>query len=167
MEKNQEVLVVVSFDYTALKTRIKERFGTYHAFAAALGVSDKTLYRWLNNETPMSIGSLRRMVEYLEIPAGEIDYFFFRLRPPSEIPHELEAKIQQMDGAKLDLLMRYINCLISIVLFHLGKTKHISVLLKNRASTAPALSLYHDQSITAFSRLQNTNYRRYIAAAKW
>lgn len=76
MEKNQEVLVVVSFDYTALKTRIKERFGTYHAFAAALGVSDKTLYRWLNNETPMSIGSLRRMVEYMEIPAGEIDYFF-------------------------------------------------------------------------------------------
>lgn len=138
MEKNQEVLVVVSFDYTALKTRIKERFGTYHAFAAALGVSDKTLYRWLNNETPMSIGSLRRMVEYMEIPAGEIDYFFFRLRPPSEIPHELEAKIQQMDGAKLDLLMRYINCLISMRTNHSPEVakadNRLRALLKSEAT---------------------------------
>lgn len=30
--------MIVNFDYTVLKARIKERFGTYHAFAAALGV---------------------------------------------------------------------------------------------------------------------------------
>ena len=103
-------------DYTALKARIKECFGTYRAFAAALGISERTLRRWLNNKTPMPIWALSGMVKLLEIPDKEVDFFFFDRYP--ELPQKLEANIGRLDGDFFDLFMRYAICLNSMQINH-------------------------------------------------
>lgn len=67
----------MKFDYSVLRARIKERFGTYRSFAAALGVSDRTLRRWLQCEPTMSVYYCRRMIRLLNIPNKDIDAVFF------------------------------------------------------------------------------------------
>ena len=68
----------MKIDFADLKARILSMFGSYRAFAAALGVSVGTLNRWLNNKTSMPMDALYRMVDLLLIPDAEVNYFFFR-----------------------------------------------------------------------------------------
>lgn len=76
------------FDHTALRTRIKERFGTYRSFASALGISNSTLYRWLQENGNMPCSAIFRMAEILEIPDREVETFFFALRPDFNVLRE-------------------------------------------------------------------------------
>lgn len=106
--------MIMKFDYRALKTLIKQRFGTYRAFASALKVSEGTLNRWLNNKTPIRLEALRRMVELLEIPDREIDSFFFCPLIQDELPRRLVKNTSQMRSDYFALFVRYAVCLLSL-----------------------------------------------------
>ncbi|MGN0983065.1 MAG: DUF739 family protein [Candidatus Limivicinus sp.] len=104
----------MKFDYTALRGRIKERFGTYRSFAAALGVSDRTLRRWLQCKPDMPIRALYRMVEILEIPDCEVEFYFFSMESTTKITQEIVENIGRMSSDLIDLFIRFMNCLIAM-----------------------------------------------------
>ena len=104
----------MKFDYTALRGRIKERFGTYRSFAAALGVSDRTLRRWLQCKTDMKIRAISRMVEILEIPDCEVEFYFFSMESPTKITQEIVENIGRMSSDLIDLFIRFMTCLIAM-----------------------------------------------------
>lgn len=67
------------FDYRKLRGRIKERFGTQDAFAAAMGIGRVSLSQRLNNSLGFSQREILRAAELLEIPTEEIPDYFFRI----------------------------------------------------------------------------------------
>lgn len=70
----------MSYDYSKLKGRIKEVFGTQEAFAAAMGMSSAALSARLNNVNNFSQTEIDLACKLLHIPDGEIrSYFFCRL----------------------------------------------------------------------------------------
>ncbi|MGP2526459.1 DUF739 family protein [Acidaminococcus sp. LBK-2] len=70
----------MSYEYSKLKGRIKEIFGTQEAFAAAMGMSSAALSARLNNVNNFSQAEIDLACKLLHIPDGEIrSYFFCRL----------------------------------------------------------------------------------------
>lgn len=70
----------MSYEYSKLKGRIKEVFGTQEAFAAAMGMSSAVLSARLNNVNNFSQAEIDLACKLLHIPDGEIrSYFFCRL----------------------------------------------------------------------------------------
>lgn len=70
----------MSYDYSKLKGRIKEVFGTQEAFAAAMEMSSAALSARLNNVNNFSQAEIDLACQLLHIPDGEIrSYFFCRL----------------------------------------------------------------------------------------
>lgn len=67
------------FDYSKLRGRIKERFGTQDRFAAALGIGRVSLSQRLNNSLGFSQEEILRAAELLGIPTEEIPAYFFRV----------------------------------------------------------------------------------------
>ncbi|MDO4384361.1 MAG: DUF739 family protein [Clostridia bacterium] len=65
------------FDYAKLNGRIKEKVGTQARFAKALGVSEPTLSKKLNNKTVFTADEINRSCEVLEISFAEIPIYFF------------------------------------------------------------------------------------------
>lgn len=71
--------VAIPMDYSKLRGRIVEKFGKNAAFAEAIGISETTLSKWLNNQKYWKHEVMIAAVEALEIPLDEIgDYFFTR-----------------------------------------------------------------------------------------
>lgn len=69
----------MAFDYSKLRGRIIEKYGTRKAFAAAAGFSEPALSARLNNLVPFKTGEIMKICapELLDIPAQEVtDYFF-------------------------------------------------------------------------------------------
>lgn len=60
-----------------LKARIVEKFGDQKSFAKALGMTEATLSRLLNEGRDWKGSMLMRAVELLEIPAVQVDSYFF------------------------------------------------------------------------------------------
>lgn len=60
-----------------LQTRIAERFGTRKAFAEAVGMEESTLSRYLSQGKDWKGSLLIKAVEVLEIPADQIEAYFF------------------------------------------------------------------------------------------
>lgn len=60
-----------------LQSRIIEKFGTQAAFAEALGMDKTTLSRLLSEGREWKGSKMMKAVEVLEIPAEEIDSYFF------------------------------------------------------------------------------------------
>ena len=60
-----------------LQSRIIEKFGTQAAFAEALGIDKSTLSRLINEGREWKGSKMMKAVEVLEIPAEEIDSYFF------------------------------------------------------------------------------------------
>ena len=67
------------FDYSKLRGRIKEKFGTQDRFANALGIGRVSLSQRLNNSLGFSQEEILRAAELLEIPTEEIPAYFFRV----------------------------------------------------------------------------------------
>lgn len=65
------------FDYSKLKGKIKEIFGTQAAFAKAMGVSGVSLSSKLNNATQFTQVEINRACELLSIPVEHIPVYFF------------------------------------------------------------------------------------------
>lgn len=60
-----------------LQARIAEKYGTQKAFAEAIGMEKSTLSRYLSQGKDWKGSLLIKAVQSLEIPANEIDAYFF------------------------------------------------------------------------------------------
>lgn len=60
-----------------LKARIIEKYGDQKSFAEALGMTEPTLSRLLNEGRDWKGSMLMKAVELLEIPAVQVDSYFF------------------------------------------------------------------------------------------
>ena len=67
----------MSYKTEKLQARIVERYGTQKAFADAIGMEKSTLSRYLSQGKDWKGSLLIKAVEALEIPADEIDSYFF------------------------------------------------------------------------------------------
>lgn len=67
----------MAFNYSKLRGRIIEKFGTQGCFSKALGVSERTLSLKLNNKIFFSQDEISRMSELLEITSDKIQFYFF------------------------------------------------------------------------------------------
>jgi len=67
----------LTFNYSKLRGKIVEKYGSIAAFSTALGISNITLSMKLNNKIRFTSDDIIKIVELLEIPTDEIgDYFF-------------------------------------------------------------------------------------------
>lgn len=65
------------FDYSKLLGKIVEVFGTQGNFAQAIGLSENTLSRKLNNKVDWKVSEINKAVEELGIERVEIPLYFF------------------------------------------------------------------------------------------
>jgi transcriptional regulator with XRE-family HTH domain len=67
----------IRFNYRKLRGKIKEVFDTQQAFASALGISQTSLSKRLNNEWEWSQQEMGRALELLGVDQSEINAYFF------------------------------------------------------------------------------------------
>lgn len=67
----------MEFDFSKLRGRIVEKFGTNAAFAAAMGFADSALSARLNNKTPWDGVEIHTARGLLDILPEEIPVYFF------------------------------------------------------------------------------------------
>ena len=67
----------MSFDYSKLKGKIVEKYGTQTAFAHAMGVSKNVLSGKMKNKTRFTTDEIVSMIALLDIPECEIGKYFF------------------------------------------------------------------------------------------
>lgn len=67
----------MSFNYSKLRGKIKEKFKTQGAFAKELGISSVSLSAKLNNRVEFSQMEMDRCCELLEFPKDFIPIFFY------------------------------------------------------------------------------------------
>ena len=67
------------FDFSKLRGRIVERYGTCEKFAEALGKSKTWVSARLNNVVPWGADEIHAVIvpDVLDIPTGEIPAYFF------------------------------------------------------------------------------------------
>jgi len=67
------------FDYSKLRGRIIEKFGSIKAFADAYGLSNVTMSGKLNGKVAISMDDIVKMSapEFLDIPPNEYHEYFF------------------------------------------------------------------------------------------
>lgn len=67
----------MSFDYSKLRGRIIEKFGSQQKFAAKLGLSERSLSLKMMNKTAWKQTEIKLCCELLDIPVKEIHLYFF------------------------------------------------------------------------------------------
>ncbi|MBY0756546.1 DUF739 family protein [Clostridium sardiniense] len=67
----------MAFNYSKLKGKIIEKFGTQNCFAKCLGVSERTLSLKLNSRRFFSQREIIKISELLDIDSDEIQLYFF------------------------------------------------------------------------------------------
>lgn len=69
----------MQFDYSKLRGRIIEKFGSIKAFAEAYGLTPVTMSNKLNGKVSVSTDDIVRMSapEFLDIPPSEYHTYFF------------------------------------------------------------------------------------------
>ncbi len=67
----------MAFDYSKLRGKIREVFGTQSKFAKAMGLSSVTLSAKLNNTVAFTQSEINRACELLQIPLEFIPIYFF------------------------------------------------------------------------------------------
>lgn len=69
----------MKFDYSKLKGKIKEVYGTQNEFAKAVGLSFVSISKKLNNVRQFKQSDIDKISEVLKIPKEEIPVYFFTL----------------------------------------------------------------------------------------
>lgn len=67
------------YDYTRLRNRISEVYGSMTKFATAMGCTKGAMSQKLSNRVEWSQGDILKASELLGIPTGEIPSFFMVL----------------------------------------------------------------------------------------
>lgn len=68
------------YDYSDLRIRITEKFGTMTKFAEAMGCTKGAISQKLTNRVEWSQGDILKASELLDIPADQIAEFFIKLK---------------------------------------------------------------------------------------
>lgn len=68
---------MVEFDYSALRGKIVEKFGSQREFAAALGLSERSLSLKLNNRVYFTQDEMSKAVVLLDVKLGKLKELFF------------------------------------------------------------------------------------------
>lgn len=68
------------FDYSKLKGRIVEKYGTQRKFAEANCISDRTMSLKLNNEVRLSQEEILDWCEKLAIEPKDVHLYFFMVK---------------------------------------------------------------------------------------
>lgn len=66
----------MAFDYSKLRGRIIEKFGTQKKFAQAMGVSDRTLSLKMNNAIFFRQDEIAKATELLELSISDANEYF-------------------------------------------------------------------------------------------
>lgn len=67
----------MSFDYSKLRGRIKEKYETQAAFAKDLGISERTLSLKMRGKRAWTQGEIDRAIFLLELSEKDIPEYFF------------------------------------------------------------------------------------------
>jgi len=67
----------MAFDYSKLRGKIREAFGTQENFANAVGLSMTSISAKLNNKVEWSQREINKASEILKIPDNEVFAYFF------------------------------------------------------------------------------------------
>lgn len=67
----------MAFDYSKLRGKIREVFGTQSKFATAMGLSNVSLSAKLNNNIAFTQSEINRACKLLSIPLEFIPIYFF------------------------------------------------------------------------------------------
>ena len=67
----------MAFKYQKLRARIIEKYGTQGKFAEALGTSENTVSRKMNDSVSFSREDILKWAELLSIPSDSIGEYFF------------------------------------------------------------------------------------------
>lgn len=70
----------MKYDYSKLRGRIREKFGTESAFAAYLGMNRATLSAKLNGRVQMDQYAIAVFCRALDIPTEQIGIYFFTVK---------------------------------------------------------------------------------------
>lgn len=72
----------MSFDYSKLRGRIIEKFGSIKAFAEAYGLSTVTMSKKLNGKVAISLDDIVKMSapEFLDIQPCDYHLFYFAIK---------------------------------------------------------------------------------------
>jgi len=70
----------MAFDYSKLRGKIKEVFGTQDKFAKALGIGRVSLSQRLNNYLDFSQSEIDKACELLKLSKEEIPKYFFTIK---------------------------------------------------------------------------------------
>ena len=82
----------VMFDYTKLRSRIKEVFGTQDRYAKALGLGRVSVSQSLNNQREFSAGEMLRTAQVLHFSVSEIPDYFFSQEVQKHEQQELDTQ---------------------------------------------------------------------------
>ena len=69
--------MTLEFDYSKLKGKIVEKYGSQGNFADAIPVSENQLSSYMTGKKRFTTRIIDRMVVLLDIPVGEIGSYFF------------------------------------------------------------------------------------------
>lgn len=67
----------MSFDYSKLRGKIVEKYGTQSLFAKALGVSERTLSLKLNGRIYFTQIEIKKILELLDVDSSYVNTYFF------------------------------------------------------------------------------------------
>ena len=70
-------MAVLQYDYSKLRGKIKEVFGTQESFAEAMCISKATISYKLNGLVEWTQEEMEKAIEILAIPLEEIHIYFF------------------------------------------------------------------------------------------
>ena len=70
----------MAFNYSKLKGRIVEKFGSQTAFVKAFGVSENTFSLKMNNKVRFTTDDITRITRMIDIPEEAIGEYFFTLK---------------------------------------------------------------------------------------
>lgn len=70
----------MAFNYSKLKGRIVEKFGSQTAFVKAFGVSENTFSLKMNNKVRFTTDDITRITRMLDIPEEAIGEYFFTIK---------------------------------------------------------------------------------------
>lgn len=70
----------MSFDYSKLKGRIREIYGTYENLLPKLTMSEATLSRKLNGKSYFDNQEMLELSDALDIDKDEFEHYFFKMK---------------------------------------------------------------------------------------
>ena len=75
----------MTIDYSKLKGRIKEKYGSQQDFAKAIGLSEKIISDKLNNKSYWKQSDIDAATELLGIKKEDIGIYFFNKKSPKNL----------------------------------------------------------------------------------